>query len=76
MHHVRFVLGRGATVLAMFAFVLSSVTLSAQTASIEVRVADPQGGTIGDATVTLDATAPASQRTARTTEFPLSYCMM
>jgi vitamin B12 transporter len=66
MHHVIFALGRGATLLAAFAFILSSVTLSAQTASIEGRVADPQGGTIADATVTLSATAPASQRTART----------
>src|SRR6185503_18196745 len=68
MHYVSFALAlaRCATLLVMFAFVLSSATLSAQTASFEGRVTDPQGGAIVDAVVTLNASVPGGQRTART----------
>ena len=63
---MHFALARCATMLVMFAFVFLSASLSAQTASIEGRVTDPQGGAIVDAIVTLNVSAPASQRTART----------
>lgn len=66
MHHVSFALARCATLLVIVAFVFSPATLSAQTAALEGRITDPQGGTISDAVVTLNGSAPASQRTATT----------
>jgi outer membrane cobalamin receptor len=66
MHHVSLALAHYATLLVMLACVFSSATLSAQTAAIEGRVTDSQGGAIVDAVVTFSAAAPANQRTART----------